>query len=253
MILYFTGTGNSRYVAGKLSERLSETKVMRLDAEMLDLEHIYIDDSEAIIWVIPIYAWGLPPVIETYIKNVRLSGRPGVQHLVVTCGDDCGTVDRRWRRLMRQRRWKTGTIASVIMPNTYVTMRGFDVDPADVAEAKLNGVGERVEHIAGLIKSGKSVRDTRRGWFPRIKSGIIRPWFHVFAMSPAPFHPTDKCIGCGACARACPMNNISMHLSRPRVRQNCAFCLACYHHCPVHAMAYGNKTARKGQYICPEQ
>ena len=35
---------------------------------------------------------------------------------------------------------------------------------------------------------------------------------------------------------------------RPVWGADCAMCLACYHHCPEHAVGYGNATKGKGQY-----
>ena len=31
----------------------------------------------------------------------------------------------------------------------------------------------------------------------------------------------------------------------------CTACLACYHYCPTHAIAYGSKTQGKHFYTCP--
>lgn len=45
-------------------------------------------------------------------------------------------------------------ILSVIMPNTYVLMKGFDVDTPEVADAKLKAMPDRVAHIAA--KSAKA-------------------------------------------------------------------------------------------------
>ena len=32
---------------------------------------------------------------------------------------------------------------------------------------------------------------------------------------------------------------------------DCTSCLACYHVCPKHAVQYGRRTKRKGQYLNP--
>lgn len=59
----------------------------------------------------------------------------------------------------------------------------------------------------------------------------------------------DSCIGCGKCARNCPVSAIAMENKKPVwVKEKCTLCLGCLHRCPVFAIQYGKHTKAHGQY-----
>ena len=57
--------------------------------------------------------------------------------------------------------------------------------------------------------------------------------------------------GVNVCERICPVGNVVMIGWRPVWGMDCTSCLACYHVCPKHAVQYGRRTKRKGQYLNP--
>lgn len=151
--------------------------------------------------------------------------------MFTTCGDDVGLCAEMWRKDIRRRGWDARRAFSVQMPNTYVTMRGFDVDTPQVAKSKLDAMPGRVAEIAAeMDRPGADM--VARGAWAWLKTRIIYPWFVRMDMSPKPFHATDGCTSCGACMRRCPMGNITPdRTGRPSWGSDCAFCLACYHVC----------------------
>lgn len=251
MIIYFSGNGNSEHVARQLAKNLGERDVLRLDKTIFQSQRIEVPDGDTrLVWVFPVYAWGIPPVVEKFMKVVEITF-PGIeQYMVATCGDDTGNIDRQWRRILHRRGMIPRGCWSVTMPNTYVTMKGFDVDPKELEQKKLSQAEPRIVHIAKQIAAGEEKTDILRGRFAWLKSGVIRPWFRRFAMSPKPFHVSDACTGCGTCARCCPMHNITLDSTsrKPSWGGDCAFCLGCYNRCPAGAIGYGKKTKGKHQY-----
>lgn len=246
MILWFSGTGNTLQVAQVLAGELDEPMV-RMDVR--ERRPCVPMQGRRVVWCFPTYSWGVPPVVVRFMKNVRIDGAGRVPHyMVTTCGDDMGYADRQWRRLVRSRQWQSAGAYSVVMPNVYVLMKGFEVDPGDVAADKLRQAPGRIHRIAEAIERG-GADVLVRGSFPLIKSLLIYPWFRRFAMSPRHFRSTAGCTGCGSCARSCPLGNISMAGGRPHWGSDCALCLRCYHQCPQRAVAYGSATDGKGQYL----
>ena len=248
MIFYFSGTGNTWQVAMQLARLLEE--------EALDITRC--GDSVAasgkrIVWCFPTYSWGVPPVMVDFIRRVNIEGGASLPHyMVTTCGDDIGKADRQWRQLMQRKGWEGRAAFSVIMPNTYVLMKGFDTDTRELETPKLSAAPAQVSAIAQAIEGGQSADSVVRGKFASFKTSVIYPWFVRFDMSPKPFHATGACISCGLCAAHCPKGNIEMDADgHPRWGDDCALCLRCYHICPRHAVAYGKATTTKGQYLNP--
>ncbi|MBD5215637.1 MAG: 4Fe-4S binding protein [Bacteroidales bacterium] len=252
MIICFSGTGNTARAARLLGALLGETDVRMLAGEeLLNPCSSTVDTADArVIWAFPTYSWGVPPVVARYISEVQAgAGLAKARHyMLTTCGDDMGYTDRQWRRLIGSRGWTAAAAYAVIMPNTYVTMNGFDVDTPELSQRKLADAAPKIKEIAALIAADSAADVTVRGAFPWVKSKVIYPWFVRFEMSPRPFHSTEDCIGCGLCERSCPMCNIRLSHGRPEWGGECALCLRCYHICPRRAVAYGRTTNGKGQW-----
>ncbi|MDE6487395.1 MAG: EFR1 family ferrodoxin [Muribaculaceae bacterium] len=249
MIIVFSGCGNTAATASRLAA-ITGDETVRLSPAVLRAEAPVLKATGTrIVWAFPTYSWGVPPVVRRFMRRVRLDGADRLTHLMLTtCGDDIGDCAAMWRADVSARGWEPGRAFSVQMPNTYVTMPGFDVDTPAVAEAKVAAMPARVSEIAAeLDRPGPDL--IVRGSWPWVKTRIIYPWFVRMGMSPRPFHATERCTGCGACARRCPMANIALDADRrPRWSTECAFCLGCYHACPTGSVAYGRATRGKGQW-----
>lgn len=246
-VALFSGTGNSRWVANLLGKLLDERVYALLDIWgdelLLDLE-----EEEALGFVFPVYAWGPPALVSGFLSKVRANKIPSYVYFVCTCGDDTGKTADIFARAVQEKGWTSPAGFSVIMPETYVCLPGFDVDPKDKEQKKLREAVGRIEDIARYVAARADKVDCKEGRFPWIKSYLIRPLFNRFMTSAKSFHVTDACISCGKCVTACPLHNVRLEKKHPVWGQNCAMCLSCYHHCPKHAIEYGRMTKHKGQF-----
>lgn len=243
MLLYFSGTGNSRWVADELGKLLNERVGALLDNPVGELK-----PDEALGFVFPVYAWGPPVRVTEALSRLQVTSVPAYIYFVCTCGDDTGKTADLFARAVERKGWHCDAGFSVFMPNTYVCLPGFDVDSCEVASRKLHEAPRRLEEIAARLQHREVGFDCYEGSFPWLKSYVIRPLFCRFLMSPAVFKSTAACISCGKCVAACPLHNIRLEKGRPVWGTDCAMCLSCYHHCPKHAIEYGSMTKRKGQY-----
>ena len=67
MIFYFSGTGNSRWVAERLGELLEEA-VCSI-ADILAKKNSFVAEENTIGIVFPVYSWGPPAVVLRFIAE----------------------------------------------------------------------------------------------------------------------------------------------------------------------------------------
>ena len=239
-IWYFSGTGNSRAVARRLGERLGlEVKAVS------EYDGARLDGSVGI--VAPVYAWGIPGPVAGFAEVLSVAPDARVW-CVLTCGDDTGCAPEVLEKILRRSGIALRGVWSVQMPNIYVLLPGFDVDSREVEQEKLRHSKERIDGIAAAIQAGRWGVDVVRGAMPRLKTALVYPLFRRFGVRPRMWRVSDACISCGRCAEVCPQRNSRMTDGRPVWGADCSGCLACYHVCPRHAIAYGTATRGKGQY-----
>lgn len=183
MIFYFSGTGNSRWVAEQLSTAGAEELVAIADVYASDRRFVLRPD-EKVGFVFPVYSWGPPSIVLQLIASVQFSEKPAYLYFVCTCGDDTGKTAEIFCKAVGRRGWKCQAGFSVIMPNTYVCLPGFDIDWRDVAETKCQEAEVRVAEIARLVAERVQRMDCYPGRFPALKSYLLRPLFNRFWSSP---------------------------------------------------------------------
>lgn len=252
MILYFSGSGNSRLVASRIADLLHE----RL-ANIEDTPAPILADDEPLGIVFPVYAWGLPRIVDRYLRSLTTGER--FLWAVMTCGDDMGYADRCLAKALGR---SPDAVFSVAMPNTYVCLPGFKVDSDEVARRKVSSTIGRLPAIAQLIGElhdaslhpaalagrRKVCRQLHRGLFPLTKTYVLRPFFNRFLVTDRHFHTTASCTSCGLCARQCPMADIKVDNDAPQWgHKDCTGCLRCFHKCPHRAIEWGRYTKGKSQ------
>lgn len=262
MIFYFSGTGNTRWAAQKVAAATAD-RLVNIAEEMLAAETDQASDpqftytlaqDERIGFFFPVHGWRPPRLVLDFLDRLHLINADShYAYVVCTAGDNVGEAVSILEKRLQTMGIKIDSAISLIMPESYVGLPFMDVDtPAKEQCKKMEADNKLTRFIADIIECRSGVRDITIGHWPRINSRLIGSVFVKKLVTDRPFHVVaDRCLHCGKCASVCPVANIHFEKGgEPSWLHNgkCLSCFACYHHCPTHAIEYGGRTKKKGQY-----
>ena len=247
MILYFTGTGNSAFIAKRIAEKTGDTAV---DVFPMIREHDYgkLSSSRPFVVVCPTYGWQIPHVLGNWLKRTRLSGSRKL-YFVMTCGDGIGNAGGYAKRFCEKKGMEYMGCGKVVMPENYVAM--FPVPDRTEAERIIGKAIPQADQIAENIRKGNPLPTAEISLLDRFLSTVVNPVFYKLFVHAGKFRTTERCTGCGACARLCPLSNIRLEDGSPVWGSDCTHCMACICRCPEQAIEYGKASLGKPRYQCP--
>lgn len=246
MVLYFSGTGNSAYVAKRIAAALGEEPVSLFEKLR---NHDYSTIVSTTPWVIcaPTYAWQLPHIVRDWLQHTFLGGNRSI-YFVLTCGSGIGGAAAYARALCRKRGLHFKGLAGVVMPENYIAM--FDAPQQAEAEEIVRKANPVIDAIAAQIKAGADIGKRSDPLGVALSTAVNRS-FYALSVSDKKFVVSDACISCGLCRDNCPTANIVLKNGKPVWLGKCTHCMACICSCPQSAIEYGKISVGKPRYHCP--
>lgn len=247
MIVYFSGTGNSRFCAQLLADRLGD-KTLDVLTLLQSKEPAHLYSETPWVFVCPTYAWQLPHIFKDFFKESLFEGSADA-YFVMTCGSEIGNAARLNRTLAKAKGFVYHGTLQVVMPENYIAL--FNAPEMPQAVEIIQNALPDLERAAVQIKQGLSFPCTAPTLLDRLYSGIVNKAFYKLIVKSKRFTVSGKCIECGRCAAACPTNNIRFADGKPVWGKECTHCMACICGCPVSAIEYGRASVGKPRYQCP--
>ncbi len=247
MVLYFSGTGNSRYAAKRIAE-ISGDKLISINEKIKNKDYSEVKSDKAIVFVGPVYGGRFPRIMEDYIKKVSFIGSKNA-YFIATCAATPWLTVSYAKKLCEEKKFSLRGFNSVVMPQGYVA--GGETQPKEVNDKILAEAEPKITEIAAKIRDKKPLAEEKPG--SGFMSNILNPIMYSMMITAKPFAVTDKCSGCGKCAERCPLNNINISNGRPVWGKNCTHCMACIAGCPCEAIEYGKKTQGKPRYYLGDE
>ena len=249
MIFYFSGTGNSLYVAQNIAKKQG-VRLVNIADRMRTKNLIFVPkDGEVVGFVFPIYAWAPPKIVLDFIKKIQLARKNNYIFVVCTCGADTGDAVELLRSVMMKNRIPLNADFSIQMPDNFI----FFTSVGNCSEQKVlfEKADEKLEHINEIVSKRRSVLESEKGNFAILKTRVVSTLFNRFFHKSKWFFTTRACRSCGFCAKNCPTRNIKIVNGKPKWGDNCLNCLACLHRCPYSAIECGRSTLNKDRYYNP--
>lgn len=239
MILYFTGTGNSKYVAESLGVHCNDYVVNIMDVKEKELNGVRA-------LVCPCYFGGIPSVVEAFLHTHVIHKQNNYCFFVATYGGLVGDAPFFANKALYEGSGiKFDAYFGVRMVDNYTPL--FSVKDTFKNEKMFDKTLADLDMIYPNIKNRVHVRHVRSQL--RVLPWIFYRPSYNFTRKTKRFKVNEDCTHCGLCESICPNKAIQIQNQKPVwVKKDCTLCLACVHRCPTNAISFGNSRVN-GQYI----
>lgn len=253
MLFYFSGTGNTRWAAETLAEHTGE-QLLFIPEELKGECRYELETDERIGFCFPVHGWQPPRIVREFIRKLSIANSEGHYcYALVTCGDSIGRTMEMLNKELEAKQLQLQSAFSLVMPESYVCLPFMYTDKPERERSKIEQSKKELELYCQFVAKRQAGEiHTKRGLTPWTFSHVIGAYFNGHMISDRKFTvDNDICIHCRKCEQVCPTGDVRLnadHLPQWQHDGSCTCCLACYHHCPRHAINYGNITRKRGQY-----
>ena len=261
VLFYFSGTGNTRYIAKRICETMSSRGYA---AEEVSIEGLSVADARTMIdnssvvglgW--PIYGSDIPPIMKKFIQSMPIvENKPLLTFCtqMVFSGDGAVIMRHRLEAKGYVQKWAM----QFNMPNN-ISVGGIPIkcsgDYAQHEEKYLKQARKKADFLAYKVQ--KNVEDIRGATiFHTLAAMSQRPAYKylVHGAMVKKLGVNGDCTGCGLCADMCPKDAITVENGKARHtnRKECTLCFRCMDFCPKAAVTYSGRV-KKPLYKGPDK
>ena len=250
---YFSGTGNTRYITEYLLGKLSaQYHTEKYDVTKLADARTHFG-ADLILLAFPIYGSCPPIPMREFVQRNRAAFR-GKKVLIVETqyffsGDGAASLGRAVEKC-------GGHVIGAEMfnmPNNLADCKIFAVKNGSEIKKTLARARKKADRFAEKILSGK----TRRRGFSLLPHAVgyfsQRKYWRKGEAEKRKRLKIDpaSCVGCGLCAKHCPVGNLEKREGKMEPLGKCVLCYHCVNLCPKKAITLVGSAPPEKQYKGP--
>lgn len=248
MILYFSATGNSKYVAKRIGKTIGD-EIGNLFDKIKNNDFSQIHSERPWVIVVPTYAWRIPHIVEDCLTKTQLTGNGDI-YFVMTCGGSIGNAGKYLKKFCTEKKMNYRGCMGITMPENYIAL--FSTPTEEQALQIIDKAESVIDRTAQYIKNNDNFPQSEIFFGDKINSGIVNDLFYPMFVHAKKFYSTEACISCGKCVKVCPLNNVRLKNGKPVWGKDCTHCMACINKCPAEAIEYGKHSKGLHRYVFPK-
>lgn len=237
-IIYFSGTGNTRFIAEKMKEAAEK---INIETDIINIEKDNIDPEiyENIVIGGPVYVERYPEILLNYIEN-NLWDYKG-KCMMYSTQAFAGSTPVFGHALKIIKNLNVTYYDYLSMPNNFYNFM-FEKCPEDRQAELIKEASAKAKKMIQEFLQGKTncyKISGSRIVIARITYKLVFPFFRGLLMKKLSID-RNKCIKCRLCEKSCPAKSIKI-LPELKINNDCTFCQRCINRCPVNAFKYKGK------------
>jgi MinD superfamily P-loop ATPase containing an inserted ferredoxin domain len=249
-IYYFSGTGNSLWVADKIRENLPDAEFIPITKDLqIELpESETLQNIESVGLVFPVYMSKPPRLVLDFIRKM-----PKAKYIyaVATCGMMPGKILKTVNNQLRKTENELSAGYIVPLVTNFIFLPKTKSDKA--IEKAFQKAEVKTQTIAENVKNQISQFDKETTSLLSIPVSLIyNPIYRRIPALDKCFSVSDKCNNCGTCRDVCPVQNIKITASKPVFLHECEMCFSCINWCPKSAINWTPVTKNRKRYHCKD-
>jgi len=265
-IYYFSGTGNSFFVAKELQKRIIDSKLTPM-ISLLKQEIIEVH-GETVGFVFPLHGMTVPIPVKIFLKKLELKSVNYIFTIATRGGTKCFAFNKINKILKRNRKCLYSTFI-LTMINNDPKFEIYEIPTSEnISQVELK-IQTRLDSISRIITNKEKYQEKDSDYidFPFIKPVnyllerivLLGMFWAEVTHTNNYFYKDSKCTGCGICEKVCLSQKIKMINKRPVWQKNvkCYLCYTCLNYCPEQAVQIKSKiymksyTDKNGRYPHP--
>ena len=245
-IFYFSGTGNTWWVAMRIAEQLGvvgvDTSVYSIEALCPARANTVIRQVDAVAFAYPVYGSDIPGPMKMFMGELAPVSH---KETLVFCTQWLWSGDgaRVATELIGGKGYVVKWAEHFLMPSN-LSLPMFPIplhsNKAAVKNRFLRFSEHRISKLTQKITKGQTFRrgfnsvSQLSGFLQRApyRRYLENKWGSSITVS------KELCVACGLCVRLCPTKNLVMDNGHAVAGHTCAMCLRCYNFCPQTAILY---------------
>jgi ferredoxin len=256
-MLYFSGTGNSKYIAelfcSMMNMHTDQTANADMQAQCYSIEENInfkelILSHEIVGFCYPIYGSRVPRIMREFAgRNIDYLKD---KKIIIFCTQWIFSGDgaRVFIDMFPRNHVKVIYAEHFLMPNNVNNLFILPLENNKKIKKYLVSAEKKIQIICNNIKSGII---KKRGFnvfshFLGLFQGVFMPMWEKKALDLVKVY--DDCTQCGLCVSICPMRNFENRNGKIIPKGNCTICYRCINKCPQKAIAVFLKTRVRKQY-----
>ena len=248
-IFYFSGTGNSLYIAKQIANEAGNSSIQFIPH--FQKQHSIEIHEEKIGVIFPSYCQDIPDIVIDFCKKLKFNGNPYIFG-IVTCNGVPGTSLQHLNNILRKKNQKLSAGWVLTMPGNSLHFIDY-TNPREIQNSRHLETEYQLKGIIETIKrNGESKFEFKFALKNQIQRYVNYNFLFRFYRTYTKFYTDEKCNQCGICSKICPQENIKLTENTISWGKNCLQCLACLHWCPKESIQIKGKTEDKRRYSHPK-